>query len=75
MAGGNTDIGDARNVVVTRRDGGGSEDCLTLNVWAPAKPSGAKLPVMVWVYGGAWTTGSGSDPRFNGVNLTKQVLK
>src|SRR5450759_1966987 len=27
---------------------------------------------MVWIYGGAFTTGSGSDSRFNGVNLTKQ---
>src|SRR5277367_4802197 len=35
------------------RDPGGSEDCLSLNVWVPAKTSpGAKLPVMVWIYGG-----------------------
>ncbi len=27
---------------------------------------------MVWIYGGAFTTGSGSDPRFNGLNLSKQ---
>jgi len=49
-----------------------SEDCLYLNVWTPAKASTEKLPVMVWIYGGAFTTGSGSDPGFNGVNLTKQ---
>jgi para-nitrobenzyl esterase len=33
------------------RDPGISEDCLYLNVWAPAKSSGKKLPVMVWIYG------------------------
>ena len=36
------------------RDAGGSEDCLTLNVWVPTKPSAAKLPVMVWIYGGGF---------------------
>ncbi|VVT56945.1 uncharacterized protein SAPINGB_P005432 [Magnusiomyces paraingens] len=36
-----------------------SEDCLNLNVYRPAGvPSNAKLPVMVWVYGGAFQTGS-----------------
>jgi para-nitrobenzyl esterase len=42
---------------------GSSEDCLFLNIWRPtsAKP-GAKLPVMVWIHGGAFVAGSGSDP-------------
>jgi para-nitrobenzyl esterase len=31
------------------RDSGGSEDCLTLNVWTPAEDAKAKLPVMVWI--------------------------
>ncbi|OFY61608.1 MAG: carboxylesterase, partial [Bacteroidetes bacterium GWF2_41_9] len=42
---------------------GSSEDCLFLNVWrsVSARP-GAKLPVMVWIHGGAFVGGSGSDP-------------
>jgi para-nitrobenzyl esterase len=42
---------------------GSSEDCLFLNIWRPAsaKPR-AKLPVMVWIHGGAFVGGSGSDP-------------
>ncbi len=40
---------------------GSSEDCLYLNLWTPAgvKPE-AKLPVMVWIHGGAFVGGSGS---------------
>ncbi len=37
---------------------GGSEDCLTLNVYTP-KADRAKRPVMVWVHGGSMTSGSG----------------
>lgn len=42
-----------------------SEDCLTLNVWVPAGDE-VGLPVMVWVYGGAFLTGGGSFPLYNG---------
>ena len=35
-----------------------SEDCVTLNIWEPAKPGKAKLPVMVWIHGGAFVAGS-----------------
>jgi para-nitrobenzyl esterase len=44
-----------------------SEDCLYLNVWKPAaaKP-GARLPVLVWIYGGAFITGGTSPAIYDG---------
>jgi para-nitrobenzyl esterase len=49
-----------------------SEDCLYLNVWTTAESANAKRPVMVWVYGGGFTGGAGSEPRYNGENLAKK---
>jgi len=50
-----------------------SEDCLYLNVWRPAGAvSGAKLPVMVWIYGGGFTGGSSSMPLTSGTQFAKQ---
>ncbi len=46
-----------------------SEDCLYLNVWTPAKTPADKLPVMVWIHGGAFNFGSGTLPEYNGKNL------
>jgi para-nitrobenzyl esterase len=54
------------------RDAGGSEDCLTLNIWTPAKASAAKLPVMVWIYGGGFVAGTTSEARQDGTNLAQQ---
>jgi len=47
-------------------DGPGSEDCLRLNVWTPALRDGAKRPVLVYIHGGGFNTGSGSDPLYDG---------
>jgi para-nitrobenzyl esterase len=50
-----------------------SEDCLYLNVWRPAHAeSGAKLPVMVWIYGGGFMFGSSAMPLTSGTQFAKQ---
>ena len=52
-----------------------SEDCLTLNIWAPSNPNrtGArKLPVMVWIHGGALVGGSSSEPLYDGAKFAQQ---
>lgn len=50
-----------------------SEDCLALNIWKPANArKGAKLPVMVWIHGGAFVGGSGAGAQNFGHEFTKQ---
>jgi para-nitrobenzyl esterase len=48
-----------------------AEDCLYLNVWKPARAS-AKLPVIVWIYGGGFVNGGSSPPTYSGAPLAKQ---
>ncbi|MDB5999355.1 MAG: para-nitrobenzyl esterase PnbA, partial [Rhizobacter sp.] len=49
-----------------------AEDCLYLNVWAPADAACGSLPVMVWLHGGSFVGGSGSDPRSDGASLARE---
>ena len=49
-----------------------SEDCLYLNVWTPKPESSVRLPVMVWVHGGAYVFGSGGVDLYNGAPLASK---
>ncbi|KAF9114912.1 hypothetical protein BGX27_009459 [Mortierella sp. AM989] len=53
---------------------GGAEDCLFLNVFTPKLNADAKslLPVMFYLHGGSFTTGTGSDPAFNPANMASR---
>ena len=49
-----------------------SEDCLYLNIWANADDKTEKKPVMVWIHGGAYVVGSGSQISYSGANLVQK---
>lgn len=49
-----------------------SEDCLSLNVWAPADAE--RAPVFVWIHGGSLTGGTGSDAMYDGAQLAARGL-
>jgi len=49
-----------------------SEDCLYLNVWAPADAAPGSLPVMVWFNGGGFERGSGADAANDGAHMAAQ---
>ncbi|RYY37878.1 MAG: carboxylesterase family protein [Sphingobacteriaceae bacterium] len=56
------------------RSNGMSEDCLYLNVWTPAKNAQEKLPVLVYIYGGGYITGDGSEYRYDGESMAKKGI-
>jgi para-nitrobenzyl esterase len=47
-----------------------AEDCLYLNLWRPARPA-AKLPVLVWIYGGGFVNGGSSPAVYDGTPFAR----
>lgn len=56
------------------RSAGISEDCLYLNVWTPAKRNTEGLPVLVYIYGGGFIGGDGSELRYDGESMAQQGI-
>jgi len=49
-----------------------SEDCLTLNVWTKPQTGDARKAVLLWIYGGGFTTGNSDNPTYNGQFVADQ---
>ena len=56
------------------RGDGMSEDCLYLNVWTSATSGREKLPVLVYVFGGGFQNGDGSEPRYDGESMARKGI-
>jgi para-nitrobenzyl esterase len=56
------------------RSNGMSEDCLYLNVWTPAKSDRERLPVLVYIFGGGFQNGDGSEPRYDGESMARHGI-
>lgn len=56
------------------RSNGMSEDCLYLNVWTPEPSGAARLPVLVYFYGGGFIAGDGSEPRYDGAQMARRGI-
>lgn len=67
-----TSIQDESEFVFDHDWGYTNEDCLVLNVWSPALKDGRKRPVMFWIHGGGFTSGSSQElPSYDGENLAR----
>ena len=51
-----------------------SEDCLYLNIWAPADTGDTLLPVLIYFNGGGLMAGSGSEPRYAGMSMARRGI-
>ncbi len=67
-----TSITDEPEFVFDHDWGFTNEDCLNLNVWTPSIEDGKKRPVLFWIHGGGFTSGSSHElPSYDGANLSK----
>ncbi|SEQ93849.1 carboxylesterase/lipase family protein [Neolewinella agarilytica] len=67
-----TTVQDESEFVFDHNWGYTSEDCLVLNVWSPGLKDGRKRPVMFWIHGGGFTSGSSQElPSYDGENLAR----
>ena len=73
-----TDFGSDCAQIVRRENGPPiretSEDCLTLNIWTAATGTNRKSPVMVWIHGGSYETGSGARPHYDGNKFAQKGI-
>jgi para-nitrobenzyl esterase len=56
-----------------RATGTAGTEWLTVNVWSP-DPGGDRLPVLVWIYGGAYMSGSSGDPGYDAALIAREGL-
>lgn len=61
-----------RGFYLSQDSGPISEDCLYLNVWTPGLRDKRQRPVMVYIHGGGYDTGSANNVLYNGVNLCRR---
>ena len=51
-----------------------NEDCLTLNIWTPARSSEERLPVLVWIHGGGFMGGVSHEALYDGTHFAKKGI-
>ncbi|MRI00498.1 carboxylesterase family protein [Kriegella sp. EG-1] len=68
-----TSVQDESEFVFDHDWGFPNEDCLNLNIWTPSLKDDKKRPVLFWIHGGGFTTGSSHElPSYDGENLSKK---
>ncbi len=68
-----TSVQDEPEFVFDHDWGYTNEDCLRINIWTPSISEGEKRPVLFWIHGGGFTSGSSQElPSTDGENLSKQ---
>ena len=72
QAAGHGSLSPERGYHLPPEQGPVSEDCLHLNVWTPGLRDGRKRPVMVYIHGGAYSSGSGNNELYDGMNLCRR---